>query len=515
MHTYSQQRVINQYSTHITQTSVYPIPWSDPKVSRPNDYYAQIRTEIIYVRHGKTIRILIPAVQDEDDNRSRRLQVWVDENRPAFSSVIVSSVLNMHETFPVWEMDRLMRLAGFPHSYIDLEEETLRYVSPFFISPGVNYEPGDDMRDKNLMVKTHGEFKKLVTPFIKEMQQKNYSGLKRELYLPVCNIGEPHHWNMVLLAIDADNQFSLTYFDSFKGPFPGWLRGAFFKNILQEINEILITEGCKPIEKEAVKYSCLQQFSWRGCGIAIALLFERLLCRRNTLPEGLLLNPSPIQCPHVDIIEDALTRVELAFAMHKQDSIAAQTNSSYARNLKAVVREFHTIPHTLTKQVQDKPLISSKKGWHLWQKKMQISLDRLQNSVAELVKKSDPDQDEFNVYYQPLSEVAKDLQMRIAEAEMVLSRDTCPSYGQMQALRYDCERSINKALPLFALHNNNAWFQIAPIWRALLGFLATITIVPALLVACFAPYGYQGSFFTTPPVLSESALEEFAANWSP
>jgi hypothetical protein len=51
------------------------------------------------------------------------------------------------------------------------------------------------------------------------------------------------------------------------------------------------------------------------------------------------------------------------------------------------------------------------------------------------------------------------------------------------------------------------WFHIHPIIRGLLGILALITVIPALVVAATTTHGYTGTFFSTPKSSVEVALE--------
>lgn len=70
-----------------------------------------------------------------------------------------------------------------------------------------------------------------------------------------------------------------------------------------------------------------------------------------------------------------------------------------------------------------------------------------------------------------------------------------------------CTTAITDARGEFSKHRD-VWHQLHPIIKGIIGVLATITIIPAVLVA-ISKQGYVNTFFKTPKTDSAKALGQF------
>ena len=74
----------------------------------------------------------------------------------------------------------------------------------------------------------------------------------------------------------------------------------------------------------------------------------------------------------------------------------------------------------------------------------------------------------------------------------------------------NCVAAFTLAEPEFSKHRG-LWAQINPVLKAILGVLAALTVIPALIVAATTKSGYSQTFFAEPPTASHVKLREIAA----
>jgi small GTP-binding protein len=79
----------------------------------------------------------------------------------------------------------------------------------------------------------------------------------------------------------------------------------------------------------------------------------------------------------------------------------------------------------------------------------------------------------------------------------------------LDTLKQECKAAIEVARPVFKDHRG--WHKINVVLRGFLGALATLTVLPALIVACGTKTGYVGTFFSTPKTASEKELDDLEA----
>lgn len=71
----------------------------------------------------------------------------------------------------------------------------------------------------------------------------------------------------------------------------------------------------------------------------------------------------------------------------------------------------------------------------------------------------------------------------------------------------DCNTVFNSDEVKTLKSHPDVWFHVNPILRGILGVLAAIFVIPALVVAAKSTHGYAGTFFSTPKSTVEVALE--------
>jgi hypothetical protein len=521
MFTYTEERKIHTREATVTTTSAYPIPWTSGKASRPKDYYAQIRTVISYEDQGNKIEITIPAVEDESKNRKRVLKVRCNGKKIAFKKA-ARLLLNMEVTFDTVDMDALMQVVGANEGHGSIQEGVLRYCLPYFYCPEARYtlpayKAGTSKMPPNgYIAQTHGDLKALVLPYLKAMQNPQYQGLRRELYIPVTTLGNSHHWNLVLLTLDADNQPAITYFETMTFSSSSNKQhyiNLFKKNVLSPINKSLIQEGYPAIAPRQVLSSCLKQFSDRGCGFTVSMILEGLLTG-NMQPAVVKLSDSLKEIPLVGIAEDAVRRLELALHLNNRERLIQSTQqeaseyradfATHRVRLEAVQRQLKTSERSLRICIKEQsPQTDNPLDWSSLKKKLQTHLEQLQQRLTGLIQKADCDS-----AYLEVANAASELSKNLFAAQEQFFNKNDPSIAHLQSLQYDCGVAIAKARPCFEKHRG-AWYQLAPLLRSFLGLLAGITLIPALAVELFTHKGYVGTFFQTPKTRSEVALHGF------
>ena len=79
-----------------------------------------------------------------------------------------------------------------------------------------------------------------------------------------------------------------------------------------------------------------------------------------------------------------------------------------------------------------------------------------------------------------------------------------PMKAQYQQCHARCTEAMNNAIEISAQHRG--WHGVNPIIKGIIGILATIAVLPALVVAFQSKHGYMGSFFTTPETITSKKV---------
>lgn len=97
------------------------------------------------------------------------------------------------------------------------------------------------------------------------------------------------------------------------------------------------------------------------------------------------------------------------------------------------------------------------------------------------------------------------------EAKHLFSTLQMPTQEALILFQNNCQAAIQEAKTEFAQHRQ-VWGQLNPIIKQLLGILALITIIPAVLVSTYAKHGFVGTFFAQKPTDSSVKLNNFEQN---
>lgn len=108
-----------------------------------------------------------------------------------------------------------------------------------------------------------------------------------------------------------------------------------------------------------------------------------------------------------------------------------------------------------------------------------------------------------NKYHsQDLSKTAVHLNAQLEDAKKQFFIDGSINLNKF---KQKCNAAIKDAEPEFKKHDG--WLQIDSSLRKILGVLATLTVIPAIVVAVGVKQGYLGTFFKTPKTDIEEQLE--------
>ncbi|AUH71480.1 hypothetical protein [Legionella sainthelensi] len=108
-----------------------------------------------------------------------------------------------------------------------------------------------------------------------------------------------------------------------------------------------------------------------------------------------------------------------------------------------------------------------------------------------------------NANYKNVTQVALNLYGKLKDAALFFEQ---PSAEGFEVFKQFCNGSINEAAGVFKQHRD-LWHTIHPILKGILGVVAALTVIPALLVAT-TKTGYINTFFKTPETASSKKLHQ-------
>ncbi|WP_115703776.1 hypothetical protein [Legionella sainthelensi] len=108
-----------------------------------------------------------------------------------------------------------------------------------------------------------------------------------------------------------------------------------------------------------------------------------------------------------------------------------------------------------------------------------------------------------NANYKNVTQVALNLYGKLKDAALFFEQ---PSAEGFEVFKQFCNGSINEAAGVFKQHRD-LWHTIHPILKGILGVVAALTVIPALLVAT-TKTGYINTFFKTPETASSKKLNQ-------
>jgi hypothetical protein len=128
-------------------------------------------------------------------------------------------------------------------------------------------------------------------------------------------------------------------------------------------------------------------------------------------------------------------------------------------------------------------------------------LEKIKIKTDELIKKGSKQSKHF-IDYQKVGKKALKLnkQLDAAATETIT----------LEEFKQKCQTIIATAKPEFASHRG--WHQVNSTLRKFLGFLAIVTVVPAIVVELSTRHGYLGTFFESPKTDALEKIESFMEN---
>lgn len=147
----------------------------------------------------------------------------------------------------------------------------------------------------------------------------------------------------------------------------------------------------------------------------------------------------------------------------------------------------------------------------------------LKNQIAYLKKKGTPKiqgnvwtagqgvsyvpNPDFVPEYENIALAADKLQVTLEKAREDFFNHP-PSEKSLKQFQHTCYQAIEDAKTKFTKHPD-IWGQLHPILKGILGVIAAITIIPAIIIQVKSPRGFIGTFFETPKTDSLIKLESF------
>ncbi|KTD53206.1 coiled-coil protein [Legionella santicrucis] len=116
--------------------------------------------------------------------------------------------------------------------------------------------------------------------------------------------------------------------------------------------------------------------------------------------------------------------------------------------------------------------------------------------VLDLQKKQ-----KYNTNYKNVTQVALDLYGKLKDAAVFFEQPTAEGF---EVFKQFCNGSINEAAKEFKQHRD-LWHTIHPVLKSILGVVAALTVIPALIVAT-TKTGYVNTFFKKPETTSSKKL---------
>lgn len=129
--------------------------------------------------------------------------------------------------------------------------------------------------------------------------------------------------------------------------------------------------------------------------------------------------------------------------------------------------------------------------------------DQLQLKLNELQIKG-----EKNSKYKHVADQAAKLGAALNKASQTFFSSPKPTQQSLSKFKGACRRAISEARDEFHKHRD-FFYQIHPILRGILGIIATLTFIPALVVKVISTEGYFMTFFSRPRTDSAKQLQYF------
>ena len=135
------------------------------------------------------------------------------------------------------------------------------------------------------------------------------------------------------------------------------------------------------------------------------------------------------------------------------------------------------------------------------------SLAALKMKTDELIAKADPKGPSYDSKYRMVAEKARRLYecLEGAGTNFFTTPITRETY---EAFRFKVTTAINDAEPEFINHRN-AWNDLNSLLQGIIGFLAFILVIPALVISYNSKHGFFANWLSKPPTEASEQLEAF------
>lgn len=130
---------------------------------------------------------------------------------------------------------------------------------------------------------------------------------------------------------------------------------------------------------------------------------------------------------------------------------------------------------------------------------------QFKRKTQQLIDKGTKEHIHYNPAYTRVGDIAKTFNTRLDKAGEIFFRN--PSAESLKGFKQNVENAIRDASEEFKKHRG-VWHTLHPLIKGILGVLATLTVIPALIVATTAQ-GYTHTFFKTPPTDTEKQMQRF------
>lgn len=152
-----------------------------------------------------------------------------------------------------------------------------------------------------------------------------------------------------------------------------------------------------------------------------------------------------------------------------------------------------------------RPYVSRTFNWANVSQAYHDAVEKLKIKTTQLVEEA-----KTNSSYVVVAGVTLNLIVKLESAPTIFKNPQRVTQAEMESFKNLCKGAINDVRGEFE-HHRSLLEQLHPVLKAILGVLAAITIIPAIVVEATSKHGYIGTFFNQYPTDSIDKLNTFEA----
>lgn len=133
-------------------------------------------------------------------------------------------------------------------------------------------------------------------------------------------------------------------------------------------------------------------------------------------------------------------------------------------------------------------------------------LSRLKIKTDQLIDKANKNSPNYNLSYESVAHAAKKLNDKLETARDAFFK--APDAPSFALFKDAVDNATSEASKEFSRHRG-VWHNLDPILKGVLGVLATLSVIPALIVFSTSRHGYINTFFSSPKTDAENELQRF------